>query len=54
VWRMIHQVIKDGQPKELAALDEKERAMVLFSRVHGLGIKYAQTLWAFQHICKRS
>lgn len=44
VWRMIHHVIKEGQPRELAALNEKERAMVLFSRVHGLGSIYAQTL----------
>jgi hypothetical protein len=41
---MIHDLIAQGQPQELADLDEKERAMVLFSRVHSIGKSYAETL----------
>lgn len=42
---MIHQLVESGQPNELAQLSEKERAMVLFSRVHSIGKSYAETLY---------
>ena len=41
---MVHDLIEQGQPGELAKLDERERAMVLFSRVHSIGKSYAETL----------
>jgi len=41
---MVHHLVQSGKPNELAELDEEHKAMVLFSRVHSIGKKYAETL----------
>lgn len=36
-WRLIRELLEFGFSSELESLDEKEKAIVKFNRIHGLG-----------------